>query len=78
MTGSLDDAEQRFAERLEWLEASDLPRPDVSHDEALASSLAGSRPFGSEAKKDTGYRDFLLRRNVLSLDGADRVRDIEH
>ena len=65
----VDDAKQRFAERLEWLGASDLPLPDVSHDEVAARLLAGSRPFGTEGKKDTGYRDFLLWRNVLSLDG---------
>ena len=64
----VEEAKERFEERLEWLGASDLDLPAVSHDDVVARLLARSRPFGTKQASDVGYRDFLLWRNVLSLD----------
>ncbi len=63
------DAQERLVERLKWLGASDLALPDVPHDEVLERLLSRRRPFGTEKHKEVGYRDYLLWRNVLSLEG---------
>lgn len=63
------EAEQQLAQRLDWLQAEDMPLPEVSHDDVVARLLAGQRPFGTAKSSDVGYRDFLLWQTVLSLSG---------
>jgi hypothetical protein len=63
------EAAQQLTSRLEWLGAEDIALPNVSHDEVVHRLLARKRPFGSAKNRDTGYRDFLLWRSVLSLGG---------
>ena len=67
---SLTKAKGQFAKRLQWLGARDMPLPSVTHSLVVARLLRHRRPFSNSKYKDVGYRDFLLWRNVLSLDGA--------
>ena len=65
----IGNARQQLSRRLEWLRARDMELPDANHEEIVARLAGRSRPFGTKKDKEIGYRDFLLWRNVLSLNG---------
>lgn len=66
---SLEAALHAFDARLEWLGATSVELPSVSHEEVIERLQEGRRPFGTSNKREIGYRDFLLWRNVLTLEG---------
>ena len=62
-------AKMEFSKRLQWLGCTELPFPDVDHEQVVSRILRRRQPFGTDRPSDTGYRDFLIWHNVLSLKG---------
>lgn len=67
--GLVSSAQERFQQRLVWLGAETLAFPDFSHEQVVTRLLQERRPFRGGKAKEVGYRDFLLWKNVMSLQG---------